>query len=69
MAAVFVIVDRDKCTGLGICESLDDQRFEIADDGSLIVHDDEGSETDRPLLEECVASCPTGALRLAESRP
>jgi len=65
---MYVILDRSKCTGLGICESIDPDRFEIDDDGALVVHDDEFGPGERDLMEESVRSCPTGALRLAESR-
>ena len=62
--AARIEVDRDRCTGIGICESLDPDHFEVLDDGSLAVlkaavADDE--------LEQAVAAidgCPAEALRL-----
>ena len=64
-----VILDRDKCTGLGICESVAPDHFEIDDDGALVVlrHGVEAHE--RETLDEAVRSCPTGALRLDADLP
>jgi ferredoxin len=59
-----VIVDRDKCTGLGLCESISPEFFEVCDDGSLELLRSEAEEARRGELEEGVASCPTEALRL-----
>jgi ferredoxin len=66
--AMFVVLDRDKCTGLGICESISEEHFEIDDDGQLIVLRDEFRDDEQELLEEVVRSCPTGALRIASAR-
>jgi len=66
---MFVILDREKCTGLGICESISPEHFEIDDDGRLVVLKDEFGEDERELLEEGVRSCPTAALRIAAMRP
>jgi ferredoxin len=59
-----VVVDHDKCTGLGLCESIAPEFFEIQDDGSLVLLRGEGAEAERGQLEEAVRSCPTEALRL-----
>jgi ferredoxin len=65
---MYVIVDREKCTGIGICESLDPDRFEINDDGELEVINDAVDPGEVAALEEIVQACPTGALRLASQR-
>ena len=36
-----ITVDRVKCTGLGICESLAPNVFEVDDDGDLVLLTDE----------------------------
>lgn len=59
-----IVVDWNKCTGLGICESLAPDVFEVNDAGELelkqeVVSDDQLSE-----VEEAVAGCPTEALRI-----
>lgn len=59
-----VVVDFDKCTGLGLCESLAPDFFEVQDDGSLELLQSEADESRRAELQEAVRSCPTEALRL-----
>ena len=59
-----IVVDWNKCTGLGICESLAPDVFEVNDAGELelkleVIADDRLSE-----VEEAVAGCPTEALRI-----
>jgi ferredoxin len=64
METLRIVVDRGRCTGIGICESLDPDRFEVDDDGTLIVHDDTVDPARRAEAEALVASCPAAALRL-----
>jgi ferredoxin len=59
-----VVVDYDKCTGLGLCESIAPEFFEVQDDGSLELLRTEADEDHRAELEEAVRSCPTEALSL-----
>ncbi|GAB3385467.1 ferredoxin [Amycolatopsis echigonensis] len=59
-----IVVDWNKCTGLGICESLAPDVFEVNEAGELelkleVISDDQVSG-----VEEAVAGCPTEALRL-----
>lgn len=61
-----VVVDRDKCTGLGLCESIAPDFFEVDDDGELNLLREEGESAERPSLEEAVRSCPTEALSLED---
>ncbi|WP_062202861.1 ferredoxin [Demequina salsinemoris] len=58
-------VDRGRCTGIGICESMRDDRFEVDDDGTLVIHDDVVDEDERAEIESIVLSCPASALKLA----
>ncbi|GLI28586.1 ferredoxin [Agromyces rhizosphaerae] len=64
MTAFRIEVDRDRCTGIGICESMRDDRFEVGDDGTLVVHDDSVAEAEKAEFENIVLSCPASALRL-----
>ncbi|MFT4397876.1 ferredoxin [Gordonia lacunae] len=64
MSACKVVVDYGKCAGLGMCEAVDPDVFEIDEDGSLLVHGDTFDETRRALLEEAAASCPTQAIEI-----
>jgi ferredoxin len=61
-----VEVDLDKCTGHGICESIADDVFEVADDGIVVIHENERPETDRDRMAQAVTQCPVAALRLTE---
>ncbi|WP_433560442.1 ferredoxin [Nocardia sp. CA-151230] len=59
-----VVVDRTKCTGLGLCESLAPEFFEVDEHGDLILMKDEVTETERAQVESAIEGCPTFALRL-----
>jgi ferredoxin len=65
-ANVKVEVDLGKCTGHGICESIAEDVFEVQDDGSVHIHDDAVSQSDRQLLQQAVTQCPAAALRLLD---
>ncbi|GAA3161221.1 ferredoxin [Rhodococcus erythropolis] len=62
-----IIVDRGRCTGIGICESVSEDYFEVADDGSLILHKELVDDDDKNLVREAVRSCPAKALTLDET--
>jgi pyruvate, orthophosphate dikinase len=66
MPTLKIVLDRDKCTALGICESLAPEYFEVDEEGELAVLRDDVAAEGRALLDEVVAGCPTAALRLAE---
>ncbi|MEU6375791.1 ferredoxin [Streptomyces sp. NPDC046909] len=59
-----VILDRARCTGIGICESLAPEHFEVNEDGDLVVLQDGVSPEDLQAVEEAVGGCPTEALRI-----
>jgi ferredoxin len=61
-----IVVDRDKCTGLGMCEAEAPDLFEVQDDGSLKVLDEHPGPGDREAAEAAVMACPTEALSLVE---
>jgi ferredoxin len=61
-----IVVDRDKCTGLGMCEAEAPDLFEVQDDGTLKVLDEHPGPTSREEAEAAVMSCPTEALTLVE---
>ena len=58
------VVDYDKCTGLGICESLAPDFFEVNDDGDLLQLKEDISADELQAVEEAVAGCPTEALTI-----
>lgn len=59
-------VDRDKCTGLGICESLAPDYFEVDDDGDLMQLKEDVSPEHLQSVREAIDGCPTEALSLVE---
>jgi ferredoxin len=59
-----VVVDMGKCSGLGLCEAVAPEVFEIGDDGSLVVHETSFDESERANLEAAAASCPTQAIEI-----
>jgi ferredoxin len=61
-----VNVDLAKCTGHGVCESIADDVFEVQDDGSVLILDNERPESDRLRIQQAVMQCPAAALRLAD---
>ena len=60
-----IIVDRSRCTGLGICESLAPDVFEVDDSGNLVLLTEDITDDLLQGVEEAIAGCPTEALRLA----
>ena len=61
-----IVVDLDKCTGLGMCEAEAPDLFEVQDDGSLLVLIEKPDEERRAELEAAVEACPTEALSIEE---
>ncbi|MBC7373703.1 MAG: ferredoxin [Frankiales bacterium] len=61
-----IVLDEDKCSSLGMCESVAPDVFEVGDDGVLVVLNHTPSQDQRALMEEAVAACPTGALSLQD---
>lgn len=59
-----ISVDREKCTGLGICESLSPEVFEIDEDGALVLKDETVPDELVDEVRQAVDGCPTAALRL-----
>ena len=59
-----IVVDRDRCIGTGICESTAADVFEVQDDGAMKLLIDEVADTDRDRMEQALARCPTGALKI-----
>lgn len=63
-----VVVDRTRCQGVGMCESIRPDIFEVDDGGDLVVHEGAlaaGGDELRADLEQAVEACPTQALGLA----
>jgi ferredoxin len=61
---VRIVLDRAKCTGIGICESFAPTVFEVDDDGELVVLSADVPEGALDDVTEAVEGCPAMALRL-----
>ncbi|MDP9861149.1 MULTISPECIES: ferredoxin [Streptosporangium] len=59
-----ITIDRARCAGLGICESLAPEYFEVDGDGELVLLREDMPEEDLDGLRAAVEGCPTEALRL-----
>lgn len=62
-----IVVDHGKCEGIGICESILPDIFEVQDDSALKLKK-EMVEDERSirLIEDAIASCPKGALSIVD---
>jgi len=61
-----VTVDRTKCTGLGICEAMAPEVFEVDENGDLVLLTETVSTDRLDEVRAAVEGCPTEALRLVE---
>ncbi|MET8419272.1 ferredoxin [Streptomyces sp. NPDC005134] len=61
-----VILDRERCVSLGVCESLSDA-FELDDDAELVIHESRVATANVDELTDAVRSCPVMALSMEES--
>ena len=61
-----IVVDRDRCEGLGMCEAMAHEFFELDDDDVMRVVDEQPGEEHRRALLAATGSCPVLALSLAD---
>lgn len=59
-------VDRDKCEGLGMCEAMASDYFELDDDEEMHVLSEEVPEGDRAHVYAATQACPVLALSLSD---
>ncbi|MDR6174082.1 ferredoxin [Nocardioides zeae] len=59
-----IVADLDKCEGLGMCEAMAPDFFEVGEDGVVEVLDAEPGEEHRTDLTAAVDACPVLALTL-----
>lgn len=59
-----IVLDRAKCEGLGMCEAMADDYFELADEDHVTVLDEHPDESERDHVNAAVQACPVLALRL-----
>jgi ferredoxin len=58
--------DRAKCDGLGMCEAMAPDFFEVGEDGTVVLLDELPAEEHRQDLSAAVDACPVLALRLRD---
>ncbi|WP_067828555.1 ferredoxin [Nocardia inohanensis] len=58
-----IAVDTAKCAGLGVCESLAPDYFEVGPQGSAVALRPDVPEADEHTVQDAIAACPTQALR------
>ena len=61
-----ISIDWTRCNGIGICESIAPDHFEVGDDGALMVRRVDVADAERESLDEAVRACPTMALTVGE---
>lgn len=59
-----IVIDRSRCTGLGICEAFAPNYFEVDDAGEPLVLREEFDTEDLGIVEQAINSCPTRALKV-----
>lgn len=62
-----IVVDFEKCDSNGVCCGVSPETFELDDQNFLVIKQETPDEEFRGAMEECVRSCPTGAISLEES--
>lgn len=58
-----IVVDRGRCSGMGICESLAPEHFEVGDDGVMRLLRE---EADTVAARSAVGLCPARSLTLVD---
>ena len=62
-----IVVNLSKCEGIGICESMLPNIFEVQDDSSVKVNEEfTGDTRSLRLIEDAVAACPKGAISIVD---
>lgn len=61
-----LVLDENKCSSLGMCESVAPDVFEVGEEGGLTILNPTPPEDERELMEEAVEACPTGALSIED---
>jgi ferredoxin len=62
-----IVVDKSTCEGLGMCEAMAVDYFEVQADGTVAVLDDQPAPDRVEEVRAAVESCPVMALSLVEA--
>lgn len=61
-----IVADYDVCEGLGMCQSMAHEYFELDDDDNMFILNENPPEEDRAKVKAAVESCPVSALKLQD---
>lgn len=59
-----IVADHEICEGLGMCEAMAPDFFEVGDDDQVKVLNSEPAESERGEVEAATLACPVLALKL-----
>lgn len=59
-----IVVDRDRCEGLGMCEAMAHDYFELDDDDTMVVLEENPPDSERSHVRAAVQACPVRALTI-----
>lgn len=65
MSTCRIIFDSSRCSGIGLCEALSPDVFEIGDDGLMHLTGEEFSAQRRQELQAAADSCPTQSITIS----
>ena len=62
-----IVVNRATCAGIGLCEAIDPERFEVQADGKVhLLKDDLEGDQALEVARDAVARCPTQSLQIVD---
>jgi ferredoxin len=61
-----ISADASRCQGYGNCAAIDEDHFDLDDDGLVVVLRGQVGPDEQEVTGEAVRSCPVSALRLVE---
>lgn len=64
MAGLRIVADYGRCEGLGMCEAMASDFFELDDDENMHILNEHPDEADRAHVNAAVQACPVLALTL-----
>jgi ferredoxin len=61
-----IIIDRSRCSSIGMCEAVAPDVFEIGGDGALTILQEHPGDDRRAEMEQACMDCPTQALSIRD---
>lgn len=61
-----IVVDKTRCSSIGMCEATAPDVFEIGADGALTILEEHPPEDRRADMEQACVDCPTQALSIED---